>query len=229
LRGPWQRLVRVVISSRKAEACSAVAAELAAAGREAVAIACNVGRMEELEHLVARTLSHWGRIDILVCNAAINPVYGPIASVSDEAFDKVMSTNVKGVWKLCNRVIPQMAERRNGAAMVVSSIGALRGDPVIGAYCVSKATEIQLVRNLAVEWGKHNVRVNAILPGLIRTDLSRALWQDDQRCRREVARMALQRLGEPDDIGGVAVFLASRAAAYITGQTIVVDGGQTIS
>jgi dehydrogenase/reductase SDR family protein 4 len=220
---------RVVISSRKPDACDAVAGELTAAGHQALAVPCNVGKFDEMERLVSTTLSHWGRIDILVCNAAINPVYGPTASVPDEAFDKVMSTNVKGVWKLCNRVIPQMAERRNGAVMVVSSIGALRGDPVIGVYCVSKAAEIQLVRNLAVEWGKHNVRVNAILPGLIKTDLSRALWQDEQRRHREEDRMALKRLGEPSDIAGVAVFLASRAAAYITGQAVVVDGGQTIS
>ena len=220
---------RVVISSRKAEACDAVAADFASRGYVALAVPCNVGRFDELERLVNTTLARWGRIDILVCNAAINPVYGPTASVPDEAFDKIMATNVKSVWKLCNRVIPQMAERRDGAVIVVSSIGALHGDPVIGLYCVSKAAKAQLARNLAVEWGPHIVRVNAILPGLIKTDLSRALWSDEKRRSTEEARTALKRIGHPQDVAGVAVFLATPAAAFVTGQTIIADGGQTIA
>jgi NAD(P)-dependent dehydrogenase (short-subunit alcohol dehydrogenase family) len=220
---------RVVISSRKAGVCEAAAEGLVAQGYEAIAVSCNVGRFDELERLVDTTLEKWGRIDILVCNAAINPVYGPTASVADDIFDKIMATNVKGVWKLCNRVIPQMAERRDGAVIVMSSVGAFRGDKAIGLYCVSKAAEVQLVRNLALEWGPYNVRVNAILPGLIMTDFARALWEDPVRRNTEEAKTALKRMGKPDEIAGVAVFLASPAAAYITGQTIVVDGGQMIS
>ena len=220
---------RVVISSRKPEACEAVARGLQDEGYEAIAVPCHVGKSDELERLVDRTLAHWGRIDALVCNAAANPHYGPTASASDEVFDKIMDTNVKSVWKLCNRAIPQMAERGKGAVIVISSIGALRGDAKIGLYSVSKAAEIQLIRNLAVEWGSNNIRVNAILPGIIRTDFSRTLLEDEERSNLAENSRALKRVGEPDDIAGVAVFLASEAAAYITGQTIVVDGGQTIT
>lgn len=220
---------KVVISSRKADVCAAVTEEFVRAGREAIAIPCNIGRPEMLDELVERTLSHWGRIDILVCNAAINPVFGPTASVSPETFDKVMATNVKSVWTLCNKVIPQMAERRDGSVIVISSIGALRGEENFGLYCVSKAAEVQLVRNLAVEWGRDNVRVNAILPGMVKTDFARALWEDPIRREKEEGKTALRRLGEPEDIAGVALLLGSRAGAFVTGQSIVVDGGQTIT
>jgi NAD(P)-dependent dehydrogenase (short-subunit alcohol dehydrogenase family) len=220
---------KVVISSRKADVCAAVTEEFVRAGREAISIPCNIGRLEMLDELVERTLSHWGRIDILVCNAAINPVFGPTASVSPETFDKVMATNVKSVWLLCNKVIPQMAKRRDGSVIVISSIGALRGEENFGLYCVSKAAEVQLVRNLAVEWGRDNVRVNAILPGMVKTDFARALWEDPIRREKEEGKTALRRLGEPEDIAGVALLLGSRAGAFVTGQSIVVDGGQTIA
>jgi NAD(P)-dependent dehydrogenase (short-subunit alcohol dehydrogenase family) len=220
---------RVVISSRKADACAGVKREFDAAGLDAVAIPCNVARKAELENLVARTVDAFGRIDILVCNAATNPVYGPTASVSDEAFDKIMGTNIRSVWQLCNMVIPQMAARRDGAVIIVSSIAALRGSGVIGLYGVSKAADVGLTRNLACEWGPHNVRVNAILPGLVRTDFARALWEDDASRAAHEAQTPLRRLGEPDDIAGIAVMLAGSAGAFITGQTIVADGGVTIA
>jgi dehydrogenase/reductase SDR family member 4 len=220
---------KVVISSRKADACEAVTKELLDAGFEALSVPCNVARKDELDKLVAATMAKWGKIDILVCNAASNPAYGPTAKASDEAFDKIMGTNVKSVWQLCNTVIPQMAERKDGAVIIVSSIGGLRGNDVIGLYGVSKAADMALVRNLAVEWGPHNVRVNAIAPGLVKTDFARALWEDDQARSARENETPLRRIGEPDDIGGVAVFLASRAAAFITGQAIVADGGVTIA
>lgn len=220
---------KVVISSRKAEACAQVKAEFDAEGLNAIAVPCNVARKDALENLVAATMQTYGRIDVLVCNAATNPVYGPTASASDEAFDKIMGTNIRSVWQLCNMVIPQMAARQDGAVVIVSSIAALRGNDVIGLYGVSKAADAGLARNLAVEWGPSNIRVNAILPGLVRTDFARALWEDDaNRARRESAT-PLRRLGEPDDIAGIAVMLASQAGAFITGQTIVADGGVTIA
>ncbi|HEY4372274.1 MAG TPA: SDR family oxidoreductase [Burkholderiales bacterium] len=220
---------RVVICSRKAEACEAVRAEFAAQGLTAIAVPCNVGRREELEHLVARTIEAYGRIDVLVCNAATNPAHGPTAAASDEAFDKIMATNVRATWQLCNLVIPQMAERGDGAVIIVSSIAALKGNDVIGLYGVSKAAEAALTRNLAVEWGPRNVRVNAIAPGLVKTDFARALWEDETlRAAREAAT-PLRRLGEPEDIAGLALLLASPAGAFITGQTIVADGGVTIA
>ncbi|MDB5804174.1 MAG: Short-chain dehydrogenase [Betaproteobacteria bacterium] len=220
---------KVVISSRKAEACEAVRAEFEALGLASIAIPCNVAQKADLEQLVARTMAAYGRIDILVCNAATNPAYGPTAGVSDEAFDKIMATNIKGNWQLCNMVIPQMAQRGDGAVIIVSSIAALKGNGMIGLYGVSKAADAALARNLAVEWGPRNVRVNAIAPGLVKTDFARALWEDDALRGAREAQTPLRRLGEPDDIAGVALLLASRAGAFITGQMIVADGGITIT
>jgi dehydrogenase/reductase SDR family member 4 len=220
---------KVVISSRKAEACEAVLQEFRARKQEAIAVPCNVGSREQLQGLVDLTLREWGRLDIVVCNAASNPVFGPLINVSDEAFDKIMLTNVKSVFWLANMTIPQMAGRGGGSVIVISSIGALRGSNVNGLYGTSKAAEAGLCRALAVEWGPKNVRVNCIAPGLIKTDFARALWEDEERRKRREAATPLRRLGEPKDIGGVAVFLASEAGAFITGQMIVADGGTTIA
>lgn len=218
---------RVVISSRKADACKQVAGELVAAGFEALAVPCHVGRKEDLQRLVDTTLAHWGRIDVLVCNAATNPVYGPTREMTDEAWDKIMETNVKGTFWLCNRVLPGMAERGGGSVILLSSIAGLRGNTTIGTYGVSKAAEAALARNLAAEWGPDGIRVNAIAPGLVRTDFARALLDDPERLRRAAEKTPLRRIGEPIDIAGLAVFLAAPASAYITGQVIVADGGET--
>jgi dehydrogenase/reductase SDR family protein 4 len=219
---------KVVVSSRKPEACDAVVAEITGEGGAAVAVPCNIGRREELEALVAAARKAYGRIDVLVCNAATNPVFGPMHEVSDEAYDKIMTTNVKSAFWLANMVAPEMAERRDGSIILISSIASFYGNKKLGIYGVSKAAEQQLVRNLAVEWGHANVRVNAIAPGLIRTDFARALWEDEDRLAKVNQLTPLGRIGDPDDIGGVAAFLASSVAAYVTGQTIVADGGRTI-
>jgi NAD(P)-dependent dehydrogenase (short-subunit alcohol dehydrogenase family) len=220
---------KVVISSRKADACEKVAAEFTARGQEALGLPCNVGRKEELTSLVERVLDKWGGIDVLVCNAATNPHFGPILDASDDVFDKIMLTNVKSVMWLANMVLPQMAERGGGAMIVISSIGALRGSTHLGLYGTSKAAEAALCRALACEWGPKNIRVNCIAPGLIRTDFARALWENDERRKAREAGTPLRRIGEPADIGGVAVFLASQAGSYVTGQMIVADGGVTIA
>lgn len=220
---------RVVISSRKADACMAVADDLNKRGLAAIAVPCNVSAKEELQHLVDTTMKEWGRVDILVGNAATNPVYGPLAQVPDSAFDKVMGTNVRSNFWLCNMVIPQMAERKDGAVVLIASIAGLKGNTTIGTYGISKAAEMQLARNLALEWGPHNIRVNAIAPGVIRTDFARALWEEDERRKRLEAATPLRRIGEPRDIAGLAVFLASSAGSFITGQSIVADGGRTIA
>ncbi|NIP47571.1 MAG: glucose 1-dehydrogenase, partial [Gammaproteobacteria bacterium] len=216
---------KVVISSRKADACDDVARAICDAGGEAVAIPCNVSDLSEVNGLVDRTLAHWGRVDILVCNAAVNPHFGSSQEISESAFDKIMDTNVKNVLWLCRAVIPQMAERMDGAVIIVSSIAGLKGTRRLGAYALSKAADMQLARNLAVEWGHRNVRVNCIAPGLVRTDFARALWEDEANRARALAAYPLGRLGEPEDIAGTAVFLASRAGSWMTGQTLVVDGG----
>ena len=220
---------KVVISSRKEEACRAVANGIAERGGETLVLPCNISRKDEVEALVDGTLRHWGRIDILVCNAAVNPVYGPLAKLSDEAFDKIMGANVKSNLWLCNRVIPGMAEHGGGAVIIVSSIAGFRGNDVIGAYGISKAADFALARNLAVEWGPRNVRVNCIAPGLIKTDFARALWEDEANLQKRTERTPLRRIGTPEEIGGVAAFLASPAASFITGEVIVVDGGVTIA
>jgi NAD(P)-dependent dehydrogenase (short-subunit alcohol dehydrogenase family) len=178
---------RVVISSRKADACESVAESIRAAGGEAVAIPCNVSHLAQVQSLADATLDHWGRIDVLVCNAAVNPHFGPSLEISESAFDKVMSTNVKNVLWLCRAVIPQMAERGDGAVIIVSSIAGLKGTSRLGAYAISKAANMQLTRNLALEWGHRNVRVNCIAPGLVRTDFARALWEDPENHAKALA------------------------------------------
>lgn len=219
---------KVVVSSRKAEACEAVRREFEAEGLAVLAKPCNVSRKEELEALVQFTEKAWGRVDIAIANAAVNPYYGPLAQIPDEAFDKVFLNNVKSVLWLASMTIPAMAERGGGSFITVGSIGGIIANTVIGAYGMSKAADHHLVRNLAAEWGPKGVRVNAIAPGLIKTDFAKALWEDEARRREREANTPLRRIGEPRDIGGIAVFLASDAAAFITGQTIVADGGVTI-
>ena len=220
----------VVISSRKPEPCACVAAAIVAArgaGR-AIAIPANISSKDELKHLVDETTRRLGRIDVLVCNAASNPYYGPLAGIEDDQFRKILENNVIANHWLINFAVPQMIERKEGSIIIVSSIGGLRGSPVIGAYNVSKAADFQLARNLAVEYGPHNVRVNCIAPGLIKTDFARALWENPETLQRATSTTPLRRIGEPDEIAGAAVFLASKAGSFMTGQAVVVDGGATI-
>jgi dehydrogenase/reductase SDR family protein 4 len=218
----------VAVSSRKAEACEKARAELAAQGFDVLAQPCNVSRKEDLQALVDATLAKWQRLDIVVANAAANPYYGPLTGISDEAFDKIFTNNVKSVLWLAAMTLPGMAAGGGGTFTLVGSIGGLLANTVIGAYGMSKATGHHLVRNLAAEWGPKNVRVNAIAPGLVKTEFARALWEDEKRRAERIETTPLRRLGEPRDIGGIAVFLASDAAAFITGQVIVADGGVSI-
>ena len=219
---------RVSVSSRKVEACEQARAELAGQGFEVMAQPCNVSRKEDLQALVDATRRKWGAVDIVVSNAASNPYYGPLTGIPDEAFDKIIGNNVKSVLWLAGMTLEGMAQRGGGSFVVVGSIGGLVANTVIGAYGISKAADHHLVRNLAAEWGPRNVRVNAIAPGLVKTEFARALWQDEKRAAERIQATPLRRLGEPRDIGGIAVFLASEAAAFITGQCIVADGGVTI-
>ncbi len=220
---------RVVISSRNLDACEPVAEEIREKGGEAVAIACNISHKPQIERLIAETEKKLGPVDILVCNAAVNPYYGSLQDISDEAWDKIMGSNVRSNLWLCNGVIPGMIRRGGGSIVIVSSIGGLRGTPVIGAYGVSKAADFALARNLAVEWGKDGVRVNCVAPGLVKTDFARALWEDEKAVARRNAVTPLRRIGEPHEIGPAIAFLASDAASFITGETIVADGGVTIA
>jgi len=220
---------KVVISSRKADVCEQVAKAIRASGGDAIAIAANIGDKAQLENLVNETRRQCGKIDVLVCNAASNPYYGPMAKMPDDAFNKILQNNIVSNHWLANLVLPEMAQRKDGTVIIVSSIGGLKGTPVLGAYAISKAADMQLARNLAMEWGPCNIRVNCIAPGLVKTDFARALWENPEILQRYESQTPLRRIGEPDDIGAIAVFLASRAAAFITGQTIVADGGVTIA
>ena len=222
---------RVVISSRKPDACQRVADEINAEHGEgrAIAIAASLSVKSELEHLVRETAARLGPIDVLVCNAASNPYYGPMVGITDEQFRKILDNNIIANHWLIQLASPGMVERRSGAVIIVSSIGGLKGSPVIGAYNVSKAADMQLARNYAVDLGPANIRVNCIAPGLIRTDFARALWENPKTLAAANAGTPLGRIGEPDEIAGAAVFLASAAGQYMTGQTIVVDGGTTIT
>jgi NAD(P)-dependent dehydrogenase (short-subunit alcohol dehydrogenase family) len=223
---------KVVVSSRKADACERVAADINKAHGNgtnvAVPIPCNINYKEQLRNLVAETRRHFGRIDTLICNAALNPYFGPQMDIPDEAFDKIMGANVRSNHWLCQLVLPEMVERKDGTIIIVSSIGGLRGSPVLGAYCISKAADFQLARNISVEYGPHNIRANCIAPGLIKTDFARALWENPDILKRSTSGAPLRRIGEPDEIAGAAVFLASKAGAFMTGQAIVIDGGATI-
>jgi NAD(P)-dependent dehydrogenase (short-subunit alcohol dehydrogenase family) len=220
---------QVVICSRKAEACEEVAAainaELVGEPGGATAIPANIGRKEELERLVADTRARLGRIDVLICNAAVNPFYGSMSELPDDAFQKILGVNIIANHWLIQGVLPEMKSRRDGSIIIVSSIGGLRGSTTLGAYCISKAADLQLVRNLAVEHGPDNIRVNAISPGLVRTDFARALWENPENLARRVAQDPLRRVGEPEEIAGIAIYLASRAGSFTTGQNFVIDGG----
>ena len=221
----------VVISSRKQDACDAVSAAINArhGAGTALSVPANISSKSSLQHLVDETRRAFGRIDALVCNAASNPYYGPLAGISDEAFRKILDNNIIANHWLISMVAPEMLERHEGSITIISSIGGLKGSTVIGAYCISKAADMELARSLADEFGPRGVRVNCIAPGLIRTDFARALWENPETLKRSTAAASLKRIGEPHEIAGAAVFLASRAGAFTTGQTLVIDGGATSS
>ena len=220
---------KVVISSRKQDVCDSVTKAIndKFGKGTAVAIAANISSKENLQNLVNESNRAFGKIDVLVCNAASNPYYGPLGGISDDQFRKILDNNIVANNWLINMVVPQMIERKDGSIVIVSSIGGLKGSTVLGAYAISKAADMQLARNLACEYGKHNIRVNCIAPGLIKTDFARALWEDPETLQRRTASTPLRRIGEPDEIAGAAVFLASQAGAFMTGQSLVIDGGVT--
>lgn len=221
---------KVVISSRKQDMCDEVAAAINAEHGEgsAIAIAASISDKAQLQDLFARTREALGPVDILICNAASNPYYGSMDGIGDEQFRKIFDNNVLSNHWLMQLALPDMRARRDGAIVLVSSIGGLRASTTIGAYCVSKAADLQLVRNAAAENGRHGIRVNAVAPGLVKTDFAKALWDNAEALAATEARLPMRRIGEPCDIAGAVVYLASPAAKWTTGQTIVVDGGATI-
>ncbi len=219
---------RVVVSSRKQEAVDAVAAELKKEGIDAIAIAAHVGDMNDVRNLADKTNAHFGGIDIIVNNAAANPVFGPVVETDESAFNKIMDVNVKGPFELCKRAYPIMQARGGGSIINISSIGGVSPEHFLGIYSVSKAAIISLTQVLAKEWGPDGIRANAICPGLIKTKFSRALWDNDEISNRFIKSLPIQRIGEPDDVAGLALFLASDASAYSTGGVFLADGGYLI-
>lgn len=222
---------RVVISSRTLESCQAVADSINAKGHSgrAIALEVNISSKDGLNHLVEKTHEEFGPIDILICNAATNVQFGPMSELTDTQFRKIFDNNVLSNHWLIQMVAPEMITRQCGSIIIISSIAGMVGSQKLGAYGVSKAADLQLARNLATELGPHNVRVNCIAPGIVRTRFARALWENDETARIARAQTPLRRLGEPDDVAGAAVFLSAPAARFVTGQVIVVDGGATVS
>jgi NAD(P)-dependent dehydrogenase (short-subunit alcohol dehydrogenase family) len=222
---------RVVISSRKPDPCQEVADGINKKHGDgtAIAIPANISSKEDLQAMVDETNKSFGKIDIVVCNAASNPYYGPMGGITDDAFTKILQNNIISNHWLIQMCAPQMRERKDGAVIIVSSIGGLRASPVIGAYNISKAADFQLARNLAAEFGADNIRVNCIAPGLIKTDFAKALWDNPDTLKRALTGTPLKRIGEPEEIAGAAVYLASKAGSYMTGQMLVVDGGATVT
>lgn len=220
---------KVAISSRKQDACDAAADAINREHGEgtAIAIAASISHKPDLERLVDMVGQQFGSIDVLVCNAATNPYYGPSCDIGDDQFRKVLENNILSNHWLVQMVAPQMRARKDGSIILISSIGGLRGSNTIGAYNVSKAADLQLARNYAVEFGPDNVRVNCIAPGLIKTDFARALWEDPQREIAGTATTPLRRIGIPEEIAGAVVYLAAPAGSYMTGQVMIVDGGAT--
>ena len=221
----------VIISSRKLDACEKTANEINnEVGNEiAFPIAANISDESQLDLLVESTRKKLGKIDVLICNAATNPFMGSMLDMPSEKFDKGMNNNIKSNQVLCNLVLPEMIDRNDGSIIIISSIAAIKGSPILGAYNISKAADVMIVKNIAAEFGNKNIRANSIAPGLIKTDFAKALWENPDILKAVLSTTPMQRIGEPNEIAGVAVMLASDAGNYINGQTIVVDGGTTIS
>lgn len=219
---------KVVISSRKQEALDEMATQLKSKGYEATGIACNVGKMEELEQLVSKTLGVYGQIDILVNNAAANPVFGPVHETSLDAFDKIMDVNVKAAFQLMKLCFPSLRASSGASVINISSVGGISPEPGLGIYSVSKAALISMTQVFAKEWGDHKIRVNAICPGLIQTKFSEALWSNDKIMAHLMKALPIKKVGAPEEIGAAALFLASAASSYTTGAVLTADGGFTI-
>jgi dehydrogenase/reductase SDR family protein 4 len=219
---------QVVVSSRKQDAVDRVASSINDAGGKAKAIACNMGDMSDVQKLITETISAYGRIDILVNNAATNPTFGPVIETNEAAFDKIMNVNVKGPFEIAKKAYPFMKEKKSGSIINISSVGGLRPEAGLGIYSMSKAALISLTKVMAKEWGDDNIRANVICPGLIKTKFSEALWSNDKIMHTMMKMLPIKRVGTPEEIAALALFLGSDASAYCTGSVFTADGGFTI-
>jgi NAD(P)-dependent dehydrogenase (short-subunit alcohol dehydrogenase family) len=228
-KGLAQNGAQVVISSRSQEACDEVVKEFTDEGLKAVGIACHIGKEDQRKNLVAKTIEAFGRIDVLVNNAAINPVFGPIEDVDPAIFDKIMDVNVKAPWSLSNLVLPHFQANKNGSVINIASVESLTPGFGLGIYSTSKAAILMLTKNQAKEWGQYGVKANAICPGLIKTKFSAALWQNEKILGKIQKALPSARMGMPEEIVGLACLLASDAGSYMTGGVYTVDGGYMIA
>jgi dehydrogenase/reductase SDR family member 4 len=219
---------KVVVSSRNQESVDAVAKNIHEAGGEAIGIAAHVGDMNALKNLVDKTLEHYGKIDIVVNNAATNPIFGPLEEANEGAFDKIMQVNVKSPWELARLALPSMKTQQKGAIINISSVESFTASEGLGLYSVSKAALNMLTKSMAKEWGKYGVRVNAICPGLIQTKFSEALWSNDHLLKHYTKHTPLSRMGQSEEIANLALFLASDASSYSTGGMFLADGGMLV-
>jgi NAD(P)-dependent dehydrogenase (short-subunit alcohol dehydrogenase family) len=219
---------KVVVSSRKQEAVDAVAKSITDKGGKAIGVACNVGEPQDVHRLIEKTISTYGTIDILVNNAAANPAFGPVVQTEGSAFDKIININLKAPFELSKQVYPYLKEKKSGSVINISSIGGIRPEQGLGIYSVSKAALISLTKVMAKEWGDDNIRVNVICPGLIKTKFSEALWSNEKIMSMIMKMQSIKRAGTPEEIGALALFLASDASAYCTGAVFTADGGFTI-
>ncbi len=219
----------VIISSRSQEAVDEVAEEFKKEGLEATGIACHIGKADQRENLVQKTIEQYGGVDILVNNAAINPIYGPLEDAEEGVFDKIMDVNVKAPWMLSNLALSSMQKRGGGSIINIASVEALHPGAGLGLYSTSKAALLMLTKNQAKEWGKYGVRANVVCPGLIKTKFSAALWQNEQLLQKIEKTLPSSRMGMPDEMAGIACLLASDAGAYMTGGVYNADGGYMIA
>ncbi len=220
---------KVVITSRNLEPCQAVADAINAKHPgAAIAVSSSLSSKDSLQAMIDAGRAAFGQIDILVCNAASNPHYGPLGTITDEQFRKTLDHNIVAQHWLITMVAPEMRARKSGSIVIISSIGGLRGTPIIGAYAITKAADIQMAKNLAREFGPDNVRINCIAPGLVKTDFAKALWENPENLKASTSNACLGRIGEPHEIAGAAVFLGSEASSFMTGQTITIDGGVVV-
>jgi dehydrogenase/reductase SDR family protein 4 len=218
----------VVVSSRKQEAVEAVVNEIKSKGGHALPVACNVSEAADIQKLIDTTLTSYGSIDILVNNAAANPSFGPVVDTTESSFDKIIAVNVKGPFELARKVYPIMKAKKGGSVINISSVGGLRPEQGLGIYSMSKAALISLTKIMAKEWGDDNIRVNAICPGLIKTKFSEALWSNEKIMHTMTKMLSIKRVGTPEEIAALALYLGSDASSYSTGSVFTADGGFTI-
>ncbi|MBP2832062.1 glucose 1-dehydrogenase [Aquimarina sp. U1-2] len=228
-QGVAEHGAKVVISSRNQEAVDKVVSEFKGEGLEAIGISCHIGKHEQRQHLVNETIATYGGIDILINNAAINPVYGPIEDAEETVFDKIMDVNVKAPWMLSNLVLPSMKKRNGGSIINIASVEALHPGAGLGLYSTSKAALLMLTKNQAKEWGQYGIRANVVCPGLIKTKFSAALWKNEKLLQKMEKTLPSARMGMPDEIAGLVCLLSSDAGAYMTGSVYNADGGYMIA